>query len=203
MSPQLFVLSKHSSRSETAMAWSGTARAASRARFAPLPVYIGPPDSVSNLRPVVYGAAEDRRRSAAATHPYSLSEFSVKDTGRPRGPLAQYTQRLAARLEAAQLQARLQTMWLDQFNQRFWTDNNTRFQQAVAEYEHAAGLVVGEAPLEQVAPFYRAWLATNAARLRSYNRTLWLSTARVVAAQAHYTLLRWYARSVASLAGMW
>lgn len=168
-------------------------------------MYIGPPDPLSNLRPVVFGVRDTAaapRTARPSAHPYSLAEFSVPPTAAPRNPLAQYAHRLGDRLEAAQLQARLQTMWLDQFNQRFWTDNNARFQRALAEYEHTSGHVVGEAPLENIAPFYRAWLAANAARLRNYNRALWVATARVVAAQAHCALLRTYTQSVAWLAGL-
>ncbi|WFD43727.1 hypothetical protein MPSI1_002391 [Malassezia psittaci] len=173
------------------------------------PRYIGPPDPLSNLRPVVFGVSENGGENSSekhipprTSHPYSLTEFSLPATRNSQGVLAQYVYRCFDRLEAAQLQTRLQTMWLDQFNQRFWIDNNTRFQRARQEYEAALNLEVEHASLEQVAPFYRAWLATNAARLRNYNHALWAGTARVIAAQTHYRLLRYYTQFVARLAGI-
>ncbi|KAI3620058.1 hypothetical protein CBS9595_002025 [Malassezia furfur] len=198
------------------MPFASASRAAGRtmrSRWSQPPMYVGPPDTLSNLRPVVFGvgrsqsAPSSRTRPqgethATSAHPYSLSEFSMPTSSVPHGTIAQYVHRLGNRLEAAQLQARLQSMWLDQFNQRFWSDNNARFQRAREEYEAASGAIVGEAPLEQVAPFYRAWLATNAGRLRNYNRALWAATARVVLAQTHYALLRYYTQLVARFAGI-
>lgn len=176
-------------------------------RWGAPPMYVGPPDPVSNLRPVVFGGNDDvrtQRQASSVPHPYSLSEFGVSRGGRAEhgGMLVQYAHNLGTRLEALQLQARLQSMWLDQFNQRFWTDNNLRFQRALDQFETRAGFAAGEAPLDTVSPFYRAWLTANATRLRNYNRTLWLSTVRVVMAQSHYALARRYTRLVAYLAGL-
>ncbi|PKI82462.1 hypothetical protein MVES1_003401 [Malassezia vespertilionis] len=175
-----------------------------KGRWAAPPMFVGHPDPVSNLRPVVYGATEESRAAPSnPTHPYSLAEFSLPSKagkGARHGLFARHLERLEQRLEAAQLQARLQSFWLDQFNQRFWTDNNVRFQRAVAEYESTSKLVVGKAPLDDVAPFYREWLAVNGVRLRNYNRTLWVSTAHVVASQLLFALLLRYMRCIAWIA---
>lgn len=187
-----------------------TARAARSAAARPsrwsTPVYVGPPDAVSNLRPVMYGATPvpEQQLAAPTSHPYSLAEFAMSPRmryGSTSSPLAQYADSLLARLEAAQLHARLQTMWLDQFNQRFWTDNNTRFRQALEEYERQVSPGTTP-PLEVVAPFYREWLSTNEKRLRLYNRALWLATYKVIIAQWSYVLRRSYTQAVTWLAGL-
>ena len=148
------------------------------------PIYVGPPDRVSNLRPTIYGV---NRPSGARAHPYSLSEFSQSSLAR-RGPLGRLQQALAARLEAAQLEARLRNMWLDQFNQRFWTDNNARFERALREYEES--LPPDDRPAsERAAPFYRAWLAANETRLRNYNWMLWRATFGAIGAQIKYAVI--------------
>ncbi|KOS13855.1 hypothetical protein Malapachy_1859 [Malassezia pachydermatis] len=120
---------------------------------------------------------------------------------RQNNALSRYAEKLMTRLEAAQLHARLQSMWLDQYNQRFWTDNNVRFSRALQEYESTISPNT-PASLEQVSPFYREWLATNAERLRHYNRTLWVATYKVIGAQVWYRCVLGYTRVVAWLAGM-
>ena len=103
-------------------------------------------------------------------------------------------------IEALQLHTRLQSIWLDQFNHRFWTDNNARFERAAQEYmSHVA--VQGPIPLEVMSPFYREWLRTNRRRLRHYNRTLWAATYRVIFAQLRLALFSYYTRTVTWLAG--
>lgn len=147
-------------------------------------MFVGPPDRTSNLRPTVYGVSAP---ASARAHPYSLSEFS--QAGRRRHGLAGRVQHaLAVRLEAAQLDARLQNMWLDHFNQRFWLDNNARFERALAEY--LAHLPAdGRPESERAAPFYRAWLADNAVRLRRYNAALWRGTFAAIVAQLRYSAI--------------
>lgn len=155
------------------------------------PVYVGAPDRVSNLRPIIYGVS---RPSGVRAHPYSLSEFSQSTLAR-RGVLGQIQHGLATRLEAAQLEARLQNMWLDQFNQRFWTDNNARFERALKEYDES--LPRDNRPAsERAAPFYRAWLAANETRLRNYNWMLWRATFGAIGAQIKYAIIYRAARAV-------
>lgn len=188
----------------------GVARtAASPLRAGALQMYVGPPDPVSHLRPVVYASNEEREQAGGArtAHPYSLAEFS-QPLGRIAGarggagaqlggPLGAYHGRMLQRLEAARLDARLQSIWLDQFNQRFWTDNNARFERALTEYEAqgAQGAAV-EPPQERTARFYRAWLAANATRLRAYNHMLWDASVSVVTAQVRLAVVQWYTRVV-------
>ncbi|WFD33542.1 hypothetical protein MCUN1_000355 [Malassezia cuniculi] len=155
------------------------------------PVYVGPPDRISNLRPTIYSVT---RTSSARAHPYSLAEFSQVPHER-RGFIGQVQRKLATRLEAAQLEARLQNMWLDQFNQRFWTDNNARFERALQEYDES--IPQDDRPAsERAAPFYRAWLAANETRLRNYNWMLWRATFTAIGAQIKYAIIYRAARLV-------
>ncbi|KDN36417.1 hypothetical protein K437DRAFT_260121 [Tilletiaria anomala UBC 951] len=141
---------------------------------------VGPPDLISNLRPVKYGSAFEEEESAGpsidrpaavdarqrlqdsqfrplATHPYSLSEFSsfasktTSSLSKPqvftsgpngtasrigtRRPHSQYFHRLLERLETAELEHKLRKIRQDAFHQRFWTDNNLRFQCSLKEYQ--------------------------------------------------------------------
>ena len=168
-------------------------------------VFVGPVDPVSNLRPIVYGepnthaptgtrsraaARQSTTQSLTPVHPYSLTEFAHT----PRvgtSWIKEHADRIDAWLESAQLYARLQSLWLDQFNQRFWTDNNARFERALKEYE--ARVPPRAERSITLAPFYREWLRVPAARLRQYHRMLWLATYRPSFAQARYAFLSCYA----------
>lgn len=185
----------------------GVARtAASALRAGALQMYVGPPDPVSHLRPVVYASSEEREQAGGArtAHPYSLAEFS-QPLGRvvgARGGVGAHHGRMLQRLEAARLDARLQSIWLDQFNQRFWTDNNARFERALAEYEAQDAQGAVEPPQERTARFYRAWLAANATRLRAYNHMLWDASMSVVMAQVRLAVVQWYTRVVECAASL-
>lgn len=61
---------------------------------------VGPPDPISNLRPVVYDDDEPRTRTDV-THPYSLREF--------KGDTREY-------------QWKMQRQQLDAYNHAFWKD---------------------------------------------------------------------------------
>jgi apoptogenic protein 1 len=61
---------------------------------------VGPPDPVSNLRPVIYDDPPTPA-SSASSHPYSLREFT--------GDTREY-------------QWKVQRQELDSFNHKFWTD---------------------------------------------------------------------------------
>lgn len=67
--------------------------------------HVGPPDPVSNLRPVVYDDALPP--APDARHPYSLDEFS--------GDVREY-------------QWKMQRQELDAYNQAFWTDVRVQVQ---------------------------------------------------------------------------
>jgi hypothetical protein len=66
---------------------------------------VGPPDPVSNLRPVLYTDLPSSPRPKLR-HPYSLTEF-------------------AGGKQDDDLQWRLQRLQLDAFNHNFWTDVST------------------------------------------------------------------------------
>ena len=163
--------------------------------------FVGPPDPVSNLRPIVY--KEPQTRPASVLHPYSLDEFTAPAQA-PRGSstraLTRYADQLLGQLEAVKMHTRLQSMWLDQFNQRFWLDNNVRFTRALEEYISQVA-PRGDATLEMLAPFYREWLVVNERRLRHYNRTLWVATYKTIGAQMRLALLQGYTRIVLWIAG--
>ncbi|PWN46551.1 hypothetical protein IE53DRAFT_391274 [Violaceomyces palustris] len=121
---------------------------------------VGPPDPISNLRPVKYGSAfqpsssipsSPTSVSSPSSHPYSLSEFkptSFQDGGwnprrRAKGSKprmiptrshSDYYQRLLERLEEAELVYRLRMTRSDSFSQNFWSDNNKRFNSALEDF---------------------------------------------------------------------
>lgn len=114
---------------------------------------VGPPDPVSNLRPIRYGSAFEEVTSpstsppSAATslsHPYSLQEFTSSGSSFPgssragSGP-SLYFERLLARLEEAELAHKLRMARADSFNQRFWQENNARFIHALSEFRSRTG----------------------------------------------------------------
>lgn len=116
---------------------------------------VGPPDAISNLRPVVYGSAFETIGSgssssspqasatspssapSASPHPYSTSEFTspLAGPGEQNQPHSRYLRSLLARLEVAELEHLLRCSRADRFNQDFWTDNNRRFGRALDEYQ--------------------------------------------------------------------
>ena len=97
-------------------------------------VFVGPPDAVSRLRPIVYdGIVGSVSRPTSTSHPYSLSEFSAPIITKKHGAISSYAERVMSKLETLHLHTRLQTIWLDQFNHRFWTDNNARFERAESD----------------------------------------------------------------------
>ncbi len=128
---------------------------------------VGPPNPLSNLRPVKYGSAFEEELDGPSTsapgsskgaafqikrteglagagqssHPYSLSEFSsLSGEGQragsssrlgkaaPKKPHSAYFNRILERLEAAELEHRLRRVRSDAFHERFWADNNVRFE---------------------------------------------------------------------------
>lgn len=106
----------------------------------------------------------------------------------------------------------------DNFNQRFWQDNNARFIQALSEFRSRTGSSKAVATLpakegegkdrkeeeldldsDSLATFYSAWLKANAARHRAYNRQLWRQTFGDLAPAARYQGLRAWAKVVGSV----
>ena len=124
---------------------------------------VGPPDPISNIRPVIYDDLP--ADSSAPSHPYSLREF----TGDPR-----------------EYQWKVQKQELDAFNHNFWTDvsttfwstsvglmtaqSNTRFNAALEA--RLSSLPESSTPLDKefaASEFYASWLAQEETRLQAYN----------------------------------
>lgn len=176
-------------------------------------------------------------------HPYSLAEFggpsqlrlgqapSSSFSAAPSA-LGRYSERLLDQLEAAELRHRLARARAEALTQRFWSDNNMRFNTAQAEYESESNLARAaekvQAPPpppsaaalrvrrgggktkptrsaaedDALSPFYASWLAANAARHRAYNSLLWQHTLRDLGPAAHYQVLRAWTRLVCKV-DMW
>ncbi|PWN31485.1 uncharacterized protein FA14DRAFT_94586 [Meira miltonrushii] len=111
---------------------------------------VGPPDSISNIRPMVYAPSKsfDRRRNKSPStsanvtqqpHPYSPNEFhqtasSTFSTSqqKPKGLgmfrlYREYVDHVCDRVEEVDMKLRLSKLTTDSTTQRFWRDNNTRF----------------------------------------------------------------------------
>ncbi|ETS62187.1 hypothetical protein PaG_03756 [Moesziomyces aphidis] len=214
---------------------------------------VGPPDPISNLRPVRYGSAFEEAASSSSaspndassqmgssaslsmSHPYSLHEFTTSgdsnlgwsgNHARRRGTRSPsvYFERLLAKLEEAELAHKLRMARADNFNQRFWQDNNARFIQALSAFRSRTGSSKAVATLphaasdtrqagaaatsteseldldsDSLATFYSAWLKANAARHRAYNRQLWRQTFGDLAPAARYQGLRAWAKVVGAV----
>lgn len=173
---------------------------------------MGPPDALSNLRPVVYGSAfETMRRgeepssaagsrsSSSPAHPYSTSEFtssaSLGPTFSSGKPHSAYFVSLLQRLEVAELEHHLRRSRSDRFSQSFWSDNNARYEKALGD-EFSQGSRPGAASRAKsedvLAPFYAAWLSTNSQRHKAYNDRLWAMTREDLGPAMRYSLLRWW-----------
>lgn len=171
------------------------------------------------------------------SHPYSLHEFTTSgdssfgwsgsaNTRRGAKSPSLYFERLLAKLEEAELAHKLRMARADNFNQRFWQDNNARFIQALSEFRSRTGSSKAVATLpaateaegkdavtsskqgqgleldldsDSLATFYSAWLKANAARHRAYNRQLWRQTFGDLAPAARYQCLRAWAKVVGSV----
>jgi Apoptogenic protein 1 len=66
--------------------------------------YVGPPDPVSNIRPVLYNDLSSRTAESPQQHPYSLDEFRNDSE------------------DTLEYQWKLQRQQLDAFNDAFWRD---------------------------------------------------------------------------------
>ncbi|KAI0035096.1 hypothetical protein K488DRAFT_76869 [Vararia minispora EC-137] len=115
---------------------------------------IGPPDPISNLRPVLYDASDTPRpvKSTVVIHPYSLSEFA-----RPESDL--------------EYGWRWHRKQLDAFNHAFWTDANTRFTSARDDaLSSLPPNATSKARDAVLADLYRRWVLQEASRQAEYNR---------------------------------
>ncbi|KAI0705813.1 hypothetical protein BC835DRAFT_1403653 [Cytidiella melzeri] len=108
---------------------------------------VGPPDPISNLRPVVYDDAPPLPPTEVR-HPYSLREF--------RGDTREY-------------QWKIQRQELDAFNHAFWTDSNTRFTAAKQAFLSSLPESCTEEDKEHaLSDFYKSWLVQEEPRQKEY-----------------------------------
>lgn len=138
---------------------------------------IGPPDAVSNLRPVLYDPPRAPGEAVSLT-PYSVHEFTSTEHGK------------TVEEEGERLKWRLNEEELDAFNQSFWTQNNVRFQAAkqavLDQYRPLAAsaspdeVAIREMEHEQaLQEFYARWVqeekSTNFAYTREWYRRIYSS----------------------------
>ncbi|EPQ58277.1 hypothetical protein GLOTRDRAFT_72537 [Gloeophyllum trabeum ATCC 11539] len=122
---------------------------------------VGPPDPVSNLRPVYYDdplPAPEAKPRPRLRHPYSLREFSDPDvsTAEPS-------------IHDLELQYKLLRQQTDAFNHAFWTDSNLRFESAKATILQS--LPSSSTPTDRdtaLTHFYQQWLNQESARQEEY-----------------------------------
>ena len=135
--------------------------------------YVGPPDPVSNIRPVLYHDP-DPTSVESPRHPYSLDEF----------------REFRHDSDTLEYQWKLQRQQLDAFNDAFWRDvrlshrraspthrsynhltqTNTRFDAAKAVV--VSGLpphATAEQREERLGEFYKQWVLQEATRQEEYN----------------------------------
>ncbi|CCM02414.1 uncharacterized protein FIBRA_04512 [Fibroporia radiculosa] len=109
---------------------------------------VGPPDTVSNIRPVVYDDDLPNQR-ADLTHPYSLREF--------KGDTREY-------------QWKMQRQQLDAYNHTFWSNSNSRFEAAKnALLESLPDSCTEEDREFALSEFYRRWIVQETARQQEYD----------------------------------
>lgn len=118
---------------------------------------VGPPDPITNLRPVWHRPRFSELRPVSSTvklHPYSLDEFSSSaSSARAAGALAQgrdyrrsqsrrleQLERLRVKFEAEDLAWRLRRRRLDQLSHAYWARSNTAFGKAKEAAEERAAL---------------------------------------------------------------
>ncbi|KAI0283042.1 hypothetical protein BGY98DRAFT_911899 [Russula aff. rugulosa BPL654] len=103
--------------------------------------YVGPPDPMSNIRPVLYDDLSSTT-AESSKHPYSLDEFHNDSE------------------DTLEYQWKLQQQQLDAFNDAFWRDTNTRFEAAKATAEQRE---------EHLGEFYKNWVLQETARQEEYD----------------------------------
>lgn len=163
---------------------------------------VGPPDAVSNLRPVIYSSAfEDQETPASSplearsdvnsnsngtlqSHPYSTAEFgastpstsAMASSRRNQRPHSAYYLGLLDRLEAAELTHHLRLQRTDRFSQAFWSDNNARYAAALDQYKQ--GLSTSSSTSSSSSSSSSSANASPAQDLLAPFYTAWLSANR-------------------------
>lgn len=210
---------------------------------------VGPPDPISNIRPMFYAPIASsssptnlKRNSSSAKstnnlpHPYSLSEFSQSSTSTSRSGLTKglgklksfrdLVDRVTHRVEESELRLRIGKMGTDNITQRFWRDNNLRFNRDLDSWreesqrrisalpegvtsssDSATRVVVNHADdsakemSKDESIFYANWLRANAKRNRSYNVLVWKQAWEQVRLGARVSILRQWLRLLQRLQG--
>ncbi|KAI9509613.1 hypothetical protein F5148DRAFT_1011988 [Russula earlei] len=141
--------------------------------------YVGPPDPVSNIRPVLYddpGSTSANRAAASPPHPYSLDEF--RDDS-----------------DTLEYQWKLQRQQLDTFNHAFWRDTNTRFEAAKAVAVNGCpSHATAEQREECLSEFYKNWVLQEALRQEDYDAEWRRRSAQEIKLAARVTYQRLKAR---------
>ncbi|KAK7054842.1 hypothetical protein VNI00_003305 [Paramarasmius palmivorus] len=148
---------------------------------------IGPPDPISNIRPVIYDDVPTPPPPSLLYHPYSLAEFDPEPT----------------RNESAnELHWKLQRKQLDELNHNFWLDSNLRFEggkKAVLEsLPSSASAIDKEHALSE---FYKQWLMQEKPRLDEYDRLYRAKNTEVIILAARAKVDR-FKSGLAKMVGM-
>ncbi|TFK55058.1 hypothetical protein OE88DRAFT_1653689 [Heliocybe sulcata] len=126
---------------------------------------IGPPDQVSNIRPMYYEDPlpvplphHNYKPTPGRWHPYSLEEFTDPDI-----------ENAEQSIQDLELQYKLLRQQLDAFNHAFWTDSNTRFDAAKATIlESLPPSSKAQDRDIALAHFYQQWLNQESTRQQRY-----------------------------------
>lgn len=155
---------------------------------------VGPPDALTNLRPVYRAPKFTSPQPSAGTrklHPYSLDEFGSRTPvissstllpGSRQKTAAKQQARLArleavrSTFEAEDLAWRLQQRRLEQVSHEHWARSNSAFAKAKNEAEDKASmgsLSLGSPDSFIMEDFHKRWLEDNAQEYERYQQT-WL-----------------------------
>ncbi|UZJ56689.1 hypothetical protein CBS101457_006009 [Exobasidium rhododendri] len=134
---------------------------------------VGPPDPISNIRPMFYAPVPSysttsasssqspgittSRYAKATPHPYSLSEFSQlsrsnkglsssKFGSRVVQNYRNYVDTISSEVEEAEMKLRLSKLTNDTITQRFWRDNNIRFTRDLGHWKEESHRRVAALP---------------------------------------------------------
>ena len=174
-------------------------RTPSLAASIPTQDLIGPPDPLSNLRPVFYAplfpSLHQTSTSPTGIHPYSLAEFPIRSSTKLSEEAAEL-QKFKRRLHSEDLEWRSTRYRLDAFNQDFWTRTNTAFLQARDAWL-LANPTLNNSIEPDLSPFYAQHLADSKYQYAQYNRQLWKLQASLLwpAVKAAFRPWRWAYRS--------
>ncbi|KAK9894613.1 hypothetical protein P389DRAFT_162768 [Cystobasidium minutum MCA 4210] len=141
---------------------------------------VGPPDPLTNLRPVYYAPRFTTPAPVSSTkklHPYQLDEFGTSDLPRSSMSLqkTEKLENLRRRFEAEDLEWRLQQRRLDQISHEHWARSNLAFAAAKEEAENRARMSSISPSKNQYDPyimeeFHRNWVATRGPSFEAYQR---------------------------------